>query len=216
MNIRPSRLIAIGLLTIAAMAAAGTAAILMGAGHDRTPLVRIETTGTASIGGPFDLLATDGRSVTDKTFRGKWLLMFFGYTFCPDVCPTALSNISTALEKLGPDAAKLQAAFVTVDPARDTQATLTTYLRSFDHRILGLTGSEDQIGKVVKEFRIYVSAEKPAKDGDNYLVAHSAYIYLMDPDGRFVNVIQGTESGDEIASWIRRQTEGYKHEATNR
>lgn len=162
-------------------------------------------TGTALIGGPFALISTHGENVTDQTYRGKWLLIYFGYTFCPDACPTALTNIGVALEKLGPDASKLQPLFITVDPQRDTRDVMANYLKSFDPRILGLTGTRDQIDSVVKEYRIYVASQKSSTGGDEYLVSHSAYLYLMDPEGKFVNVIQGNEFGDDIAAWLRKE-----------
>ncbi len=169
------------------------------------PAPRVATSGTAAIGGPFTLASTNGDNVTDQTYRSKWLLIFFGYSFCPDACPTALNNISIALEKLGADAGKLQPLFVTVDPQRDTREVLAEYLKSFDSRIVGLTGPQDQIDRVVKEYRVYVASQKSDTSDDNYLVSHSAYIYLMDPQGRFVNVIQGSEGGEEIAAWLRKQ-----------
>jgi protein SCO1/2 len=170
------------------------------------PVPRVTTSGTAAIGGPFTLVSTHGGNVTEQTYRGKWLLIFFGFTFCPDACPTALYNISVALEKLGADAGKLQPLFVTVDPRRDTREVMGEYLKSFDSRIIGLTGPQDQIDHVVKEYRVYVAQQKSETAGDdNYLVSHSAYIYLMDPQGKFVNVIQGSKDGEEIASWLRKQ-----------
>jgi protein SCO1/2 len=97
---------------------------------------RIARSGTAAIGGPFTLVATNGQAVSDLTYRGKWVLLYFGYTYCPDACPTALNNISVALEKLGSDASKLQPLFITVDPNRDTREVMAEYLKSFDSRIL--------------------------------------------------------------------------------
>lgn len=170
-----------------------------------TSVPKIATSGTAAIGGPFTLVSTTSNNVTDQTYRGKWLLIFFGYTFCPDACPTALNNISIALEKLGADADKLQPLFVTVDPHRDTREVMAEYLKSFDSRIVGLTGPQDQIDRVVKEYRVYVASQKSDSGDDNYFVSHSAYIYLMDPKGRFVNVIQGSEGGEEIGAWLRKQ-----------
>src|SRR5258708_26771850 len=162
-----------------------------------SPMPKVTTSGTAAIGGPFTLVATNGEDVSDRIYRGKWLLIFFGYTFCPDACPTALNNISVALEKLGSDAAKLQPLFVTVDPHRDTRELMRDYLQSFDSRIIGLTGTPDQIDGVLKEYRVYVARQESSEaDGNDYLISHSAYIYLMDPDGRFVNVIQSGEAGE--------------------
>ena len=189
-------------LTLAAAGALGAAWVLL----VEAPAPKVATSGTAAIGGPFTLVSTNDGNVTDQTYRGKWLLIFFGYTFCPDACPTALNNISVALEKLGADAGKLQPLFVTVDPQRDTREVLAEYLKSFDTRIIGLTGPQDQIDRVVKGYRVYVASQKSeTQSDDNYLVSHSAYIYLMDPQGKFVNVIQGSEAGEEIAAWLRKQ-----------
>ena len=200
---RPSFKILIAIiLTLAAAGALGAAWVSL----VEAPAPKVATSGTAAIGGPFTLVSTNDGNVTDQTYRGKWLLIFFGYTFCPDACPTALNSISVALEKLGVDAGKLQPLFVTVDPQRDTREVLAEYLKSFDSRIIGLTGSQDQIDRVVKEYRVYVASQKSETQGDdNYLVSHSAYIYLMDPQGKFVNVIQGSEAGEEIAAWLRKQ-----------
>jgi protein SCO1/2 len=163
------------------------------------------TAGAAAIGGPFTLVSTNGENVTDQSFRGKWLVMLFGYTSCPDVCPTALSNMSAALEKLGREANEFQSIFITVDPQRDTRDVMTEYLKSFDSRIIGLTGTQAQINDVVKEYRIYVASARSETGANDYVVSHSAYIYLMDPRGQFVNVIHGSESGDEIAAWMHRE-----------
>ncbi|SRR5258708_110196 len=161
--------------------------------------------GTPTIGGPFTLVSTNGEDITDQSFRGKWLLIFFGYTSCPDLCPTALTNVSVALEKFGPDTSRLQPLFITVDPQRDTRDVMANYLKSFDARILGLTGTQAQIDGVTKEYRVYVALDKSERDGDDYLVSHSAYLYLMDPRGKFVNVIEGKEDGDAIAAWLRKE-----------
>ena len=169
------------------------------------PEPNITASGTATIGGPFTLVATNGESVSDQTYRGKWLLIYFGYTYCPDACPTALNSISVALEKLGSQANDLQPLFVTVDPERDTRETMAKYLTSFDSRIIGLTGTKEQIDSVIKEYRLSVSREKSEHGGDDYLVSHSSYIYLMDPQGRFVSVIHGEEIGDQIAARFRKE-----------
>jgi protein SCO1/2 len=169
------------------------------------PEPKIITSGTAAIGGSFTLVATNGETVNDHTYRGKWLLIYFGYTYCPDACPTALNSISVALEKLGSQASDLQPLFITVDPERDTRETMAKYLTSFDSRILGLTGTKGQIDDVIEKYRLYVSRKKAEHSGDNYLISHSSYIYLMDPQGRFVNVIHGEEVGDEIAARFRKE-----------
>ena len=153
---------------------------------------------TAVIGGPFTLTDASGKAVTDRTYAGKWLLIYFGYTFCPDACPIALAKMSEALKKLGPAAESLQTLFITVDPKRDTASVMAEYLKSFDPRIVGLTGTQAQIDAVVKGYKVYVSI--PNTGGSDYLVDHSAYFYVMDPQGRFVNVIDPGVSGDEIAN----------------
>lgn len=152
-----------------------------------------------TIGGPFTLIDTNGKTVTDQTYRGKWILIYFGYTFCPDACPTALNDVSVALEKLGSRADRLQPLFITVDPKRDTPQVIAEYLKSFDHRIVGLAGSQAQTDSVAKAYRVYAASQENDGDHDRYLVDHSAYFYLMNRDGKFVNVIAGDLSGDQIA-----------------
>jgi protein SCO1/2 len=142
-----------------------------------------------ALGGPFTLTAMDGRAVTDETYRGKWTLIYFGYTSCPDACPTALNNMGVALDRLGADAAALQPVFITVDPKRDTRTALAEYVKSFDPHIAALTGTNEQIRAVVKEYRVYVEIE-PGK-GSDYIVNHSSYYYLINPEGKFVRVIAG-------------------------
>jgi len=160
------------------------------------------TTGVADVGGPFSLLTADGKAVTDQSFRGKWMAVYFGYTFCPDACPTALGNMSVALEKLGKDADKIQPLFITVDPERDTRQVMAAYLESFDRRIIGLVGTPAQTSAVAKAYRVYFKLHK--EQGDNYLVDHSAYFYIMGPDGKFVDVVEGATPGDQIADKLRR------------
>lgn len=158
---------------------------------------------SAAIGGPFTLVDTSGKTVTDQTYRGKWLLIYFGYTFCPDACPTALNNVSVAFQKLGREAGKLQPLFITVDPKRDTVQAMADYLKSFDPRIVGLTGSQAQADSIAKAYRVYVAPQK--NEGNDYLVDHSAYLYLMSPQGKFVNVIAGDTPGDQMADKLRKE-----------
>jgi protein SCO1/2 len=179
---------------------AAVAALLFTQGKDTA-----RTESSAAIGGPFTLVDTAGKTVTDQTYRGKWLLIYFGYTFCPDACPTALSNMGVALEKLGSTATSVQPLFITVDPNRDTVQVMADYLKSFDPRIVGLTGTQAQIDTVAKAYRVYVATQN-AKGG--YLVDHSAYLYLMDPQGGFVSVISGSASGDEMAEQVRKAISG--------
>jgi protein SCO1 len=150
-----------------------------------------------TVGGPFTLVAPDGSTVTDETYRGKWLLVFFGYTFCPDTCPMTLSHIAMALEQLGPEAGRVQPIFITVDPERDTPAVMGPYTEAFDARIVGLSGSPEQIAAVSREYGAY--SEHHDTGDDHYLVDHSTYIYVMDPRGKFVIGLDWDAPGDEIA-----------------
>lgn len=152
-----------------------------------------------ALGGPFTLTATDGRTITDQTYRGKWVLIYFGYTSCPDACPTALNDMGVALDRLGAEAGALQPVFITVDPKRDTREALTEYLKSFDPHIVALTGTEEHIASVIKEFHVYVAAHAENGDG-NYTVDHSSFFYLINPKGRFVRVIAGDVSGEDLAA----------------
>ena len=161
------------------------------------------TTSAVTIGGPFALIAPDGTTVTDQTFRGKWLLVYFGYTFCPNTCPMTLNEIATALEKLGTDATKMQPLFITVDPQRDTREVLEQYTRSFDPRIVGLTGSPQQIDAVTQEYGAYAARDKTEPGPEDYVIDHSTYLYVMDPGGKFVRAFDADTSGDRIADALR-------------
>jgi len=140
------------------------------------------------IGGPFTLTnAATGATVTDQTYRGHWMLVYFGYTFCPDVCPTDLQKIFAAFKLLGPKADTITPLFVTVDPSRDTAPALARYVALFSPRLIGLTGSQAATDSVVSAYRVYVE-KVPGTAGAPYLVNHSAFIYLMNPDGKLAAV----------------------------
>jgi protein SCO1 len=156
----------------------------------------------SGIGGPFSLTATNGAVVTDQSLRGKWLLIYFGYTFCPDACPTALSNISAALVKLGARAQRVQPLFITIDPRRDTRETMAKYMKSFDPRILGLTGSAAALAVVAREFGVFVAPQKA--EGDDYLIDHSSFIYVMNPQGRFAVTLAGNLPGAKMAARLEQ------------
>ncbi len=166
------------------------------------PLVR-GANSPATIGGPFTLTPPDGTTVTEQTYRGKWLLVFFGFTSCPDTCPTALLEIAAALEKLGPDADKLQPLYITVDPLRDTPAVMGNYTQSFDPRIVGLTGTPQQIAAVAQEYGVYYAPHKSGLSAEDYVMDHSTYLYLMDPEGKFVRGFDADTPGDRIAEAVR-------------
>ena len=143
--------------------------------------------GAASIGGPFTLADQEGQTVTQETVAGRPFLLFFGYTHCPDVCPTTLSDMSGVLKELGPQA-KLSALFVTVDPERDTSAVMKDYLSSFDPRIRGLTGSMASIEAAEKAYKVY-ARKVPIGTGGDYSMDHTAVVYLMDRNGRFLTAL---------------------------
>lgn len=173
-----------------------------------TPPVSISPAWAAAapvtVGGPFALTAPDGAAVTHETYRGKWLLVFFGYTFCPDVCPATLNEIAEALAKLGPDSAGLQPIFITLDPQRDTREVLKSYTEAFDTRIVGLTGSPSQIAAVAKEYGAYGVARNAVGGANDYHLDHSTYIYLMDPTGKFVRGFDFDAQGGRIAEAVRK------------
>jgi protein SCO1/2 len=183
-------------ISLMVIAAAGLAARML---IPAAPQITKSMTG--AIGGPFALTAADGRTVTDQTYRGKWQLIYFGYTSCPDACPTALNNMGVALDRLGPEAGMLQPIFITVDPKRDTREALAEYLKAFDPHIVALTGTADQIAAIVKQYHVYVAAH-PESGGD-YTVDHSSLYYLINPEGQFVNVLPGDLSGDDMADRLR-------------
>jgi protein SCO1/2 len=152
--------------------------------------------GVASIGGPFTLVDDTGRPVSDKTLAGKPYAIYFGYTFCPEVCPTTLFDLTRWIKKLGPDADKLNYVFVTVDPERDTPKLMHAYLASFDKHIRGFTGTPAQIAKIASEYRVYYK-KIPTSDG-SYVMDHSTMIYLMDAEEKFDALI-GYQEKDESA-----------------
>jgi len=157
-----------------------------------------------SIGGPFALEDGAGKQVTDKDFRGKYMLVYFGYTFCPDVCPTTLNAVADALDKLGPAAARVQPLFITVDPKRDTPPVVKQYAAAFSPRIERLTGTQDQIAKVAKEYRVYYAEHRTGPGPDDYSMDHSSVLYLMSPDGDFIAPVRADQSGDEMAASLKK------------
>jgi protein SCO1/2 len=138
--------------------------------------------------------------ITEQNYRGKWLVIYFGYTFCPDVCPTTLMGIAGALDALGPRAAAVQGLFITVDPRRDTPNILTEYLKSFDQRLIGLTGTSAQIAQAAKSFHVFY--ERQDADDGNYSYEHSAFIYVVDPDGKFAKAISSEGGSKQFADTL--------------
>jgi protein SCO1 len=159
-------------------------------------------TAPAAIGGPFQLTDQSGQTVTEKNMQGRPTLIFFGFTHCPDVCPTSLFEISEVLRAMGKDADRVNAYFVSVDPERDTNAAMKEYLSSFDPRLKGLTGNPDAVAKVISGFRVYAK-KVPLKDGD-YTMDHTALVYLMDRDGKFVAPFNLKRTPEEAAADLKR------------
>ena len=161
------------------------------------------SSGEALIGSEFALVDHTGKAVTDDDFAGRWQLVFFGFTYCPDVCPTTLATVSAVLEELGDDADQVAPLFVTVDPERDTPAAMAEYLANFDPRIVGLTGSPEQIKAAAKAFRVYYARVDKDDQPDGYTMDHSAFLYLIDPDGDYAAHFSHQDDAAEIAGGIR-------------
>jgi len=153
------------------------------------------------IGGPFTLTDDTGATVTEKDLSGKPSVMYFGYTFCPEVCPTTLTDLSRWIKQLGPDADKISYVFVTIDPQRDTAKVMHEYVSAFDKHIRGFTGTPEQIARIAQEYRVYYK-RIPSDDG-NYAMDHSSLIYLMGPDGKFVSMIAYQEADASAVAKLR-------------
>jgi len=164
---------------------------------DRLPGEQSSAMGVADIGGPFALTDQNGIRRADTDFRGRYVLIYFGYTYCPDVCPTTLGVMADALAKLGSRASRFVPVFVTIDPERDTPIVLKRYLAAFGPDFVGLTGSLADITKVAHEYRVYFAKHK--LEGDTYALDHSSVIYLLGPDGKLVKFYDETMAPDQLA-----------------
>ncbi len=156
----------------------------------------------SAIGGPFHLIDQNGKPFTDADLKGKWHFVFFGYTHCPDVCPTTLNELSLALDKLGERSGEVGVVFISVDPERDTPRALKSYVASFDAPVVALTGSADEVREAAKAYRVYY-AKHPLPDG-SYDMDHSAVIYLMDPQGRLAATFTPDSSAEAIAARLQQ------------
>jgi protein SCO1 len=156
----------------------------------------------AAVGGPFHLEDQNGKSVSDADMKGHPFLVFFGFTHCPDICPTALFEISQIMRALGPDADRTGALFITVDPERDTPAVMKDYLSNFDPHLRGLTGDQASINAAIKAYRVY--AKKVPLENGNYTMDHTAVVYLMDRDGHFVAPFNVSRTPEAGAAYLRR------------
>ncbi len=166
----------------------------------------------AAPGGDFSLVDHTGRPVTEKDFLGNFLVVFFGYTYCPDVCPTTLNDVAIALDLLGDGSKRVQPLFISVDPKRDTPDVLADYVRAFDARIVGLTGTQAQTRAVAKAYRVsFAKARAAGGEGDSdYTVDHSAFVYFMGPDGTYLNHFAFGASPETMAEEMRRYIDAEK------
>jgi protein SCO1/2 len=176
--------------------------VFLGMMHRDTPRGAAGTLLASAIGGPFRLVDQDGKTVTDADLKGKWSLVYFGYTHCPDACPTALNDIAIALDELGPKRGAVRPVFITVDPERDTPEVLKAYLTAFDAPIMALTGTPEEVAQAAKGYRVYY-AKHPEASGD-YSMDHSSVIYVMDPEGRFTASFTHQSTPEEIAERLKK------------
>jgi len=160
--------------------------------------------GVALVGGPFSLTDQDGRRVTEKDFLGRYMLVFFGFTYCPDICPTELQVMTAALDAMGPAAEKIQPVFVSVDPERDTPGVMKAYVANFGPRLIGLTGTPEEIAAMAKAYRVYYAKAANQNAPGDYLMDHSSIIYLMDQDGGFVKHFAYTTDAERLTSELKQ------------
>jgi protein SCO1/2 len=198
MNLRTARILVAAGAFVAGLVLCTAIILLVTSGGRPTPTLPQ----VAAIGGPFSLTDQNGRTVTEEDFKGRPFLVFFGFTHCPDICPTTMFEISEIIKKLGPDADRVRALFITVDPERDKPAALKDYLSSFDPRISAVTGDEAAIAAVAKAYRAYFK-RVPLADG-GYTMDHTAIIYLMGKDGRFVTPFSLKRTTDAAAAELRK------------
>jgi protein SCO1/2 len=213
--------LAIGLVALGAIIAASSLALLYlwpiseeAPAGDNTQLSLMGLSEPPARGVPFGLVDHTGRQVTDKDYAGGFMLVFFGYTFCPDICPTELQTISNAMDLLGPAAEKVRPIFITVDPERDTVEVMADYVEAFHPRLVGLTGTAEQIAAAAKVYGagyMKLSFPTPKEDGEgsaDYGMGHSATIYLVAPDGRVLTTYPRGIPPEDMAANIRRFLEG--------
>jgi protein SCO1/2 len=191
-----TRLIAFVIAGFLIGALAGAAILLLTTPQGGQP---VQSSGTALIGGPFSLVGTDGKPVTDRDFRGRYMLIFFGFTHCPDICPAELQVIAQALDQLGDKAKNVVPVFITLDPERDTPEAMANYVKSFGPNFVGLTGSPGAIAAAAKAYRVSYSKVENKDSAGDYSVDHSALVYLMDPEGRYVTHFSYGLSAEQMA-----------------
>lgn len=193
------------LVTIAALALGGAYFVRM-IGVREPPPVAV---GEAAIRSEFSLIDHNGNRVTEADFLGRWQLVFFGFTHCPDVCPTTLAYMANVLGRFGSEVERVAPIFITVDPARDTPEVMAEYVQAFHPKLTGLTGSEAEVAAAAQSFRVYYEKMEEETAPDGYLMAHSGHIYLMTPEGRFEDVFrEGEQSAEDMAADILARMNG--------
>lgn len=180
------------------------ASVLTGADMPAPSAGGIQLAQGVTLGGPFTLVDHTGRAVTERDFAGRAVLLYFGYTYCPDVCPTELGTIAAALDAMGPAGERVTPVFVTIDPERDTQAALADYVSRFHPRMVGLTGTAEQIAQAARAYRVYYAKVRPRDLGD-YLMDHSSFIYFVGPDGRVRSLFRPETTPEAIAAAVAAQ-----------
>lgn len=170
----------------------------------------VSFTAAVKIGGPFNLVTHRGEQVTDESFHGQFLIVYFGYAYCPDVCPTELANIAAAMDHMGATASAVQPLFVTIDPERDSRAFMAEYVVQFHPSIIGLTGTKQEIANIAKRYRVFYRKVED-DSASEYLMDHSNFIYFMGPGGKFLSMFRGGTDPVAIAKTITKYVE--KHAA---
>jgi protein SCO1/2 len=196
-----SRTTMIALALAGVLAGAGLAMLALRAPSSITEAVT-RVTGKAAVGGPFNLVDQTGKRVTDKDFRGRYMLVFFGYTNCPDICPSGLQVMSAALDKLGRRGADIVPILITLDPQHDTPQKLASYIKSFSPRLIALTGTDGDIAATAKAYRVFFQKVPDEQDPSHYSIDHSGLFYLMGKDGALLAPIPHTTDVDQFVQGI--------------
>ena len=200
MNARLVGVVAIGLV----MGAAAAIAVFPDARQRLLPSAAQTVSGKALVGGPFSLTDSSGKHVTDKDFRGRDMLIFFGFTSCPDICPASLQLMSTVLDKLGPKADRITPIFITIDPERDTAPKLDEYVKHFSSRIVGLTGTPEEIAAAAQAYRVYYNKVPNKVVPGDYTMDHTGIIYLMDANGDYVTHFTPATPVDDMTAKLAK------------
>jgi protein SCO1/2 len=196
------------LLLVAALA--GVALWWQGRQGGEVPVLgKVVSSGAVAVGGPFTLTGTNGKRVSDQDFRGRYMLVYFGYSMCPDVCPTTLAVMADALARMGDQAKNIVPVFITIDPERDTPKVLAPYMKEFGDQFVGLTGTVQEIAAVEKAYKVY-ARKQPLEEGkslkDGYGMDHSSVIYLMGPDGKIVSFYSELIPAEKLEAELRAKT----------